>query len=330
MIIFQNKTVLVTGATGLIGSNLVDRLMQCDTTKVIVTGRNKKKLESTFCQYLDNGNFTMVEHDVTEPIPASITNIDYIFHAAGPMERDIILSKPVNVLLPNIIGLIHFMEFLKKQYAETAKKGRIIIFSSVTVYSNPTDADYCVNEDATNIADSLDSPTASYSESKRMTEVIAKSYFKQYCIDTVIARFSTVYGFAKNIPNTAFYEFIDKAMKGEDIILKSSGFAKRDNIYIDDAIKGLLVIAEKGLSGESYNISSGGDKGNFVGVDEIAEVIALQTARVLCNPKVKVVVSEVSPQRPGLMLDNSKLKGLGWDVYFNLDDGILETIKLLS
>lgn len=322
----KNKRILITGATGLIGSNLAERLLQ-DGNTLYVTGRNKKKLDATFAEYLDAGMLHTVEHDASDSIPTEIKDIDYIFHAAGPMERDVVMNKPVSVLMPNIVGTINCLEFLKKQEEETAKKGRMIVFSSVTVYSNPTNEDYTAVESDTTHAISLDQAYACYAESKRMSEVIAQSYRRQYGLDIVIARFSTVYGYCKNIPNTAFFEFINKAMTGENITLNGSGMPRRDNIYVDDAINGLLTIAEKGESGEAYNISSNGDLGNFAAIDEIAEQIAEASAEIKKQDPLAVLKpSIVCERKPGLKLSNDKLKQLGWKPLNCHFDGLKMTI----
>lgn len=323
---FKGKNILITGATGLIGSNLVDRLMQSDIAKLIVTGRSKKKLISTFPEYVGNDRFVVIEHDAATPYPDDIKSIDFIFHAAGPMERNIVMNYPVNVILPNVLGTINALEFMRNQEATTGRKGRAIIFSSVTVYNNPTKEDYVAVEEETSYAQSLDAETACYSESKRMSEVIAKAYAKQYGVDAVIARFSTVFGPTRNVPDTAFYEFIKKSIAGENITVNSNAAPRRDNIYVDDAIEGLITVSLKGKTGESYNISSNGEKGNFVAVDEIAHASARMAAR---NSKV-LFKSTVQSNKNGLKLDNSKLKQLGWCVRTGLDEGVLNTIKALS
>lgn len=322
--LFEGKNILVTGATGLIGYNLVCRLLKEGVSTLYATGRSLKKLEATFEDSSGNRILKLIVHDAATALPTEIKDVDYIFHAAGPMEREIVLNRPVDVILPNIQGVINCLEFLREQENQTGRKGRLVAFSSVTVYDNPTQDDYVATEDVTNYASSLDAPTACYSESKRMTEVIAKAYAKQYGVDSVLARFSTVYGYTKNIPNTAFYEFLNKAIIGKDIVLNGVGFPRRDNIYISDAIEGLLAVAIKGKIGESYNISSNREKGNFAAIDEIAEVVAK-----LSKGDSKVVYKKESVERKGgLALDNSKLKELGWELLVSIEDGI--KLSLLS
>ena len=150
---------------------------------------------------------------------------------------------------------------------------------------------------------------------------------KQFDIDVVMARLSTIYGYCKNIPQTAFFDFINKALSGEDIVLNSSGNPRRDNIYIDDAIDGLITIATKGKSGEAYNISSNGDLDNYASIEEIAEMIANAVSFLRSTPPVNVKIKERMNRKPGLRLANEKLKEIGWQLKYSHKEGIIATIS---
>lgn len=329
---FSGKTVLVTGATGLIGSHIVDALMQMGDVHVIALSRSKEKLEKGFAEYIENPNFQYAAQDVTVPLQNSDWVIDYIFHAAGPMEGDVIANFPVNVIEPNIIGTKNCLDFLIQQNESSKVSGRLILFSSVTVYGNNSGKDIRVTEADTDVTEALISRSAPYSQSKRMSEVIALAYAKQYGCDVVIARFSTVYGNTRYIPNTAFFEFIKKAALGENIFLSGSGFARRDNIYIDDAIKAVLLLADKGQAGEAYNISSGAEMGNFLAVDEIADTI-LKIANKMYgrfNEDAAEVIHKEgasNDRKAGLILDHAKLKALGWTLETSFEQGVVRTIE---
>ena len=324
---YYGKTVLVTGATGLIGSHIVDILMSTQKVKVIALGRSEAKLKNGFSEYLDNENFQVVAQDIMQELQLQ-EKIDYIFHAAGPMEGKIIQNYPMDVINPNITGTMNCLDYLKKQELELGVKGRLILFSSVTVYGNNTELDLSVNESETRVTENLESRSAPYSQSKRMSEVIALAYCRQFGVDVVIGRFSTVYGSTRFIPETAFFEFISKAINREDITLNCAGLPRRDNIYVDDAVNAVLLIGAKGNCGEAYNISSNGDMGNYVSVDEIAQVIARVSNELYIENSISVKFKEESngERKPGLKLDNTKIKALGWDVTVSIEEGCKRTI----
>ena len=320
---FNGKTVMITGATGLIGSNLVDRFMSMGNVKVIALARNKERLTKGFAEYINNQNFDMIVQDICTPIklPNGV-KVDYIFHAAGAMTGKIINGRPLEVIDANLTGTRNCLELLNEQ-GKVGYDGRMVLFSSVTVYGNNLNTDRTVTEKDTDIAGVLDIPYAAYAETKRMSEVLALSYFRQHNVDVVIARLSTVYGYTRFPPNTAFYEFIEKALINEEIVLKSTGLPQRDNIYIGDAVEGLLLICSEGIGGEAYNISSNGDLGNFVAVDEIAEIIANEANKLYGNKIVVKYEDSLKKNRnAGIKLDNAKLKALGFKIEFSLEKGI--------
>lgn len=316
---FNNKTVLVTGATGLIGFHIIEKLLCVDGIKIKALGRSRKKLISTFGI---NGKLECVEHDISIPLP-NVGKVDFIFHAASPISGEIIRTHPIDVINSNLSGVINCLEYLRAQ-----EYGKIIIFSSATVYSNNS-FNHIVREDMTNGADYIESFNSPYSESKRMVEVIANAYHRQYNVDILIARFSYVYGYSKNKPKTAFYEFINKAINGEAITLNKSNLPRRDNIYVNDAVDGLLHLCELGINGDVFNISSNGDKGNYMAIDEIAKLIAEVINKKRNNSSVEIRYSTISdePRSEGLKLSNEKIKSTGWSISTSIEDGISETIN---
>ena len=328
---FENlsrKTILVNGATGLIGGNLVKRLVQYPDLKIIVLGRSEQKIKAAFSDFLGNSNFSYVVADVNAPLPP-IPGLDVIFHAAALISRDAIAQSPVDVIAPSLFGLKNLMELMLYQKNDPSHC-RFVVFSSTTVYGNNTNGDILVSEPDTCMANSLDSVNSPYSESKRMSEVLARAYAKQYGLDVVIARPSWVYGNSP-FPNlgTAVFEFVKKALEGEDIILNGEGFPRRDNIHVNDVVAGLLTLLEKGETGHSYNISTSKDLGNFAAIDEIAELIA-KIARDKFNHRTKVVYLKGNSKNrePGIVCDNRKLKALGWEPNVNLEKGLCQIMTV--
>lgn len=316
---FAHKRILVTGATGLLGSHIVDACLRSGCSVVYAMARQEKKLTATFGR---RENLVCIAHDVAQAIPQHLGHLDFIFHAASPIAGSLIKSHPVDVISANVTGTTNCLEYLKQQGS-----GRMIIFSSATVYGGGGGAAPVVSEARTEHADVVDSPNAPYAESKRMVEVIAHAYRKQYGVDSLIARFSYLYGYSANPADSAFYEFIFKALRGENLNLNKSGLPRRDNIYIDDAVDALLHLCRLGVWGETYNISSCGDGGNYAAIDEIAEIIANEVNRI--NPSSVRVCYRTESQGSrgaGLCLDNAKLKQTGWALRVGLREGIRETL----
>lgn len=324
---FAGKVTFVTGATGLIGSNLVNRLLE-EGAKVIVLGRNRKKITDVFIEQLSNANFSYEVGNISDGIPPSIDYVDYIFHAASSISGSEIKNKPVNVIEANIIGTQKCLNFLKYQKECGKAFGKMIIFSSATVYGSKYTDNRSVSENETELADALNCESIPYSESKRMVEVLANSYFAQYGVESVIARIGYVYGYTKNKPDTAFYEFINKAVNGTNLTVNNPTVARRDNIFIDDVINGLITIATIGKSGETYNISSNGEKDNFKAIDEIAHVIVQNINQMRPERHISIYMKENENKRNyGIMLNNKKLKDLGWMVETSLQTGIKNTLE---
>jgi len=326
------KTILVTGATGLIGSNLINALMQIQGAMVIATSRSLTKLQSLFKQYQDQENFFIYEHDVYHPFDFSEFNIDYLFHAAGPQEKAVIENYPMQVINANIEGTLNCLNFLRVQKEKKNIQGRLILFSSVTVYGNNSSKDVELTENDTSVTLDLRHPAVVYSESKRISEVLCRSYCKEDPVSFVVARLSTVYGNCFYKTDTAFFEFIQKALAHENIKVKNSLLARRDNIYVDDAVSGLLTIALKGEEMGAYNISSNGNQDSFLAIDEIAQLIA-DVANEVINSKSKITVEVLGDKflnqvrAPGIRLNNNKLRRLGWDMKTDIRSGIEKTIK---
>ena len=326
---YHRKTVLVTGATGLIGNTLVHMLMNMDDVRVIAISRSSAKAEKCFGQYSDNDRFVHIAQDIAQEIEID-EPVHYIFHAAGPISREIIHKHPLEVIFPNLTGTRNCCEFLLQQQQRTDLCGRMILFSSATVYGNPSIDQYMVREKDTDNGEMLESLNAVYSESKRMVEVIGLAYAKQYQMDIVIARFSYVYGYAACRPNTAFYEFIDRALDGQNIELRSNRLNLRDNIYVEDAVRGVLTVGLLGKALEVYNISSNGDGGNYDSVAKMASIVAetVKKHHYSLND-VKCVKSKQLELVYGVKMNNEKLKRLGWQVETNLQNGIEKTVAAI-
>ena len=323
---FEDKTVLVTGATGLIGVRIVSLLLDnTNACNVIAIGRSETKLNEIFFPYAAETRLTLITHDISSNLNLKEDTIDFLLHAGGPQERDVIINQPLDVITANISGLMNCMNYLYDQVGRTGHHGRLIVFSSLTVYGNAlSDVVQLVNETDTNRAGHLDDAMTVYSESKRMAEVLAASYHRTFNIDYVTCRLSTVYGPSKSPTKTAFFEFIKKAKNGEKIIVQEKYGLRRDNIFLDDAVIGIFFAALRGKTGNAYNVSSNGELANFLSVAEIAQHVAKVANKALHNKDIVKVEFKDNTKKSnaGLLLNNEKLKGLGWKLSHTFTEGL--------
>lgn len=321
--IYAGKRILVTGATGLIGNNLVKRLMAFPKAEVVACGRSAARLETVFHEEIARG-LKILEHDVSRPLPDDSGDFDFIFHAASPISGAVIKTEPTSVIASNIRGSENCLEHLRRQKESRGRNGTLVVFSSATVYGGAQDGDRVCREEDTGRGDALSDANAPYSESKRMVEVLASAYHRQFGVGVRIVRFAYVYGNCPKPPKTAFYEFVAKAMRGENMVFNGSGFGRRDNIYVDDAVDGLLTVCERGGDAVPYNVSSNGERGNFAAIDEIAESISRAAAKM--GIATRVVLGGDRPRVFGTRLDNTKLKNLGWTLKTSLDEGVFKVL----
>lgn len=320
---YSGSTVLVTGATGLIGSSIVHALMERGDVRVIAVSRSRDKLDVCFGRYAEHSNFTMAAQDVSQPLCVE-GPVHYIFHAAGPIAGGIIRQKPLQVIFPNLLGLQNCLEFLRKQKEHQGITGRMIIFSSATVYGHRPSENVSVCEEETQFAESLNGETAAYSETKRMAEILGLAYAREHAMDVVIARFSYVYGYAEIEPATAFFDIANKVLRGEDIEILNPNQTMLDYIFVTDAVDGVLRVGAQGRGGEAYNISSNGELGCYASMDQLAGyMVERVNSTGIAGRKLCLNLPAAGVQRKrGIKMDNQKLKKLGWRLSTSLQDGI--------
>ena len=161
-----------------------------------------------------------------------------------------------------------------------------------------------------------------YNEAKRTCEALTQSYRNAFGVDAVIARFARVFGADKKHDTKAMSQFMDKAVLGEDIILKSKGQQRYSYCYIADAVSGLFKLLLDGQDGEAYNISDD-DEGLTLG--EYAEYIAS-----LANLKVRYEIenNESVSKATYALLDTRKIKNIGWEPQYSVKDGLKRTYTI--
>lgn len=315
MSVFEGKTVLVTGATGLIGKLCTKSLLNSGfNTKVVALIRNEQK---GFKIFGNDGNLRFLVQDINEPIRFN-EKIDYIIHCASVTSSSDFVNKPVETMHTAINGTKNVLEFAKTQ---KDLKG-LVYLSSLEVYGTPdkentTESDYGYIDILT--------PRSSYSEGKKIVETMCISYGSEYNIPVKIARLTQTFGAGvdKN-DNRVFAQFAKSVINRENIILHTKGETKRNYCYTTDAVRGIFTILTKGENNNAYNVAN---KNTYISIADMAKLLE--------NEHTKVVF-EIDDRNRGfnptmqIYLNTEKLEKLGWSAKVNLPEMFERTIKSMK
>jgi len=302
--------IMITGGAGFIGSHLCDELVGRDN-QVIVLTRNTTQL-SNISHLIDK--ITVERVDVTnyDELGAIIEKHlpDVIIHLAGETSHSKSFENPLYDLDVNTKSTLYMLEKIK----QLSLKCRFVLGSTFIVVGKPQALP--VNEE------SVCNPTTIYGANRFTSEVYCKIYHNVFGLDTIAFRITNSFGpREKHIPNKNAINFlIYKAFKNEEITIFDKGNFFRDLVYVSDVVSAINTIMQKGKSGELYWISSG-KKTWFYDLGSWLED--------LTNSKVKYIESPQYTKKVDVgnfVVDNSKLRSLGWDIKIPIKDGIKKTL----
>lgn len=314
----KDKTILITGATGMLATYLVYFLNYLNITeslniKIIGLIRNKEKAIKIF----EGVKIELLVQDIQAEIKYD-NKIDYIFHMASSANPKAILENPIDIIKANTIGTFNVFELAKE-------KGAKVFFTSTReIYGKVNDNIKFIQENEMGIVNCLER-RACYPESKRVAETICNSYFYQYGVEYAIIRIAHIYGPGMNIENDGriMSDIIERIIKNQNIVLKSDGTALRSFCYITDAIRGLLLILIKSGNKEVYNLSNETEE---ISIRELAQK-AINISKKELKIEYQITNSEVYTNYKRVGLDNKKLQKLGWRVHKSLEIGIKNTLE---
>lgn len=316
----HNKTVLISGSTGMIGSLLVHVLLnRKENIHIIALGRNVEKAQNRFKEYWNRKDFQFICHDINEPLNhLNCPKVDFIIHAASNTHPIAYATDPIGTITANVIGTYHLLNYYKKKDAK-----RFLFLSSVEIYGdNRGDTDYFDEQYCGYI--NCNTMRAGYPESKRVGEALCQAYRNAYNMEVVIARLARTYGPTMLQEDTkAVSQFIKNGIHKQDIVLKSQGNQFYSYIYVGDAVSGLLTILLKGIDGEAYNIA---DAHSDITLKELAVLIASYSGTKVVFQQPDHLESAGYSQAVKAVMNGEKLQKLGWNAHWDIKRGIKETL----
>ena len=315
--------ILITGASGLIGSCIIDLLMLSNEHgrhfDVYALGRNKEKLSTRFSAFNGSKYLHFIVQDVTQPLDNSQC-FDYIIHGASNADPRNYALYPVETMLINLKGAENILNYCKSH-----KNTKALLMSTFEVYGNAGKDVY--TEKDSGVVD-VNNLRSCYPENKRCMEIMTRCYVDEFGVNAVIGRLCSIYGptMAKD-DSKAHAQFIRNGVNKENIVLKSKGEQRRTYCFVVDAVTGLLYVLAKGTVGEAYNIA------NEKAVASIAEVA--QTVADIAGAKVIMQLPDEIEKKgysvpQNCILDNTKLRELGWNGNYDIYKGFSETLSILS
>lgn len=300
----QGKTILVTGATGLIGRNLVtalvylNKLNQLDL-RVIAQIRNPEKARSIWGENCSDIKFVVgdVRHflKIKEPI-------DCIIHAASETSSKAFVSKPAEVLLTALVGTKNILELAKNKKVDS-----VVFLSTMEVYGFPEKGSR-VSE--TSIGAFIPQNVRNcYPVGKIAAESLCSSYASEYGLPVKVLRLTQTFGKGVSYNDGRIFAYLARcAIEGKDIVLKTKGETERSYLYTMDAVTAILTVLLNGDSGEAYTAA---DEATYCSIADMARLIASDNG---IKVKFEIDKSNKSGFADTLYmnLDTSKLMNLGW------------------
>ena len=312
----NGKSVFVTGATGLIGSQIIRSMaafnrLRGGSIKLIAFARNAEKANALFSGI---PGIEIVCGDINSPINYE-GEIDYIVHGASATSSRYFVEHPVETILTAIGGTKNALEFAKEKNVSG-----FIYLSSLEVYGTPDPTAATIKENDYGFIEPL-SVRSSYSEGKRMVECLCCSYASEYGVPVKIARLSQTFGAGVEYNDgRVFAEFARCAIEKRDIVLHTEGRTVRTYCYTKDAVSALTFILLRGEVGKAYNVTN---KDTACSIKEMAQLVCDTFPESGISVRVEIPENVASfGYNPEMIirLDTERLEGLGWKATVGMEE----------
>lgn len=302
----KGSTIFLTGATGLIGTAIINALNGINEKKhldlhILALVRNEEKAKDRFADILGDGMLRFVAGSV-ENIPQISESIDYIIHGASQTASKEFVNRAVETIHTAVVGTKNLLEIAKDK-----KIKGFVYLSSMEVYGYP-EKGHKVTENEIGAFSPLNLRN-SYPVSKIMCETMCCAYAMEYGVPAKIVRLTQTFGAGVNYNDTRIFAYFGRCInERRNIILKTKGETERCYLYIMDAVTAILTVLLKGEVGKVYNAA---DEKTYCSIREMAEKVARQGG-VIVEYDIQDEAVNGFPQTLFMQLDTSTLKQLGW------------------
>ena len=302
--------ILVTGGAGFLGSNLCQRLVMDPENYVYCLDNMQTGRMENIRELMDLPNFEFIQHDVVEPIDLEV---DQIYNAACPASPPAYQADPVHTLKTSVFGILNMLEMARKHDATVLQFSTSEVYGDAQVHPQPETYWGNVNPDGIR---------SCYDEGKRAAETLCFDYHRQYGVKIKIIRIFNTYG-PKMDPRDGrvISNFVNQALRGEDITVYGDGKQTRSFCYVDDLIEGIVRMMNS--PAEVTGPVNLGNPGEFTML-ELAEEVLRQT-----GSGSKLVFHELPKDDPKQRRpDISRAKQLlGWEPHIPLREGLAKVIE---
>lgn len=322
----SGKTVFITGATGLIGSQMVRALLEANRLygagiHVAAFLRNEQKAQKLFEDLLPCEELEFVVGDLSRPV-AYDRPVDYIVHGASPTGSKFFVESPVETIQAALYGTDMLLQF-----ARDKQVSGMVYLSSLEVYGVPDGTKETIGEKDYGYIDPM-SVRSSYSEGKRLVECLCVSYASEYGVPVRVARLSQTFGAGVEYNDgRVFAEFARCLIEQKDIVLHTDGSTVRSYCYTADAVCALYTILVKGADGEAYNVTN---MDTACSIREMAELVAGLEPEAGVSVRIEIPEDLASfgynPQMV-IRLDSARLEAIGYRPSVGMEDMFRRTIR---
>ena len=301
--------ILVTGGAGFLGSNLCERLTKDPENFIYCLDNLQTGRKENIRALLDKPNFRFIEHDIVEPIELEV---DQIYNAACPASPPAYQADPVHTLKTSVLGILNMLELAKKHNATVLQFSTSEVYGDAQVHPQPETYWGNVNPDGIR---------SCYDEGKRAAETLCFDYHRQYGVKIKVIRIFNTYG-PKMDPDDGrvISNFVNQALRGEDLTVYGDGKQTRSFCYVDDLIEGIyrMMNSPEDVTGP-VNL---GNPGEFTMLELAEEVLGK------IGSGSKLVFRELPKDDPKQRRpDITRAKQLlGWEPKVPLREGLGKTI----